>query len=151
MCFLNLAVVCGVSRVSTSWISTLLNNESTFPKGLFGSGGSPPWVISLFATQRLTGGGSETCTGVPTNAIQTRQSTRAYHHMHGAKNEENRVGGNPRLKLHVPGPQEGIPRHAPPAPFNSRLAPAELSTRWQNLPSSTAFSYEPWPYGIWDR
>ncbi len=67
------------------------------------------------------------------------------------QNEEDRVGGNPRLKLHVPGPQEGIPRYAPPAPFNSRLTPAELSTRWQNLPSSTASSYEPWPYGIWDR
>jgi hypothetical protein len=41
----------------------------------------------------------------------------------------------------------GHPRLTPPEPFNLRLAPPELGTRWRPcFPFSTAFSADPWLY-----
>ena len=130
------------SRASTSWFSTLPNNESTFPKGRLGSGGSPPGVISLLATERLTGGGMQR------EFQQTIiQDTRAYH-SHRAKTKRIGLEENHGSNLHVPGPQEGIPRHAPPAPFNSRWRrPSPARGGKQTCRLQPHFRNEPWPYG----
>ena len=132
------------SRASTSWFSTLPNNESTFPKGRLGSGGSPPGVISLLATERLTGGGMQ----------REFQQTLYRIHVHIIRTGSKRRGSSWRkttAQLACSGAARGHPETCPTCAVQHPLAPAELSMRWQtDLPPSTAFSYEPWPYGNWE-
>ncbi len=90
----------GVSRVSTSWISTLPNHESDLPERTLGSRGIA--AMGHITPRHQTADRSRHTTGSSNKRYTERQSSRAYH-SHRGKTKRTELEENHGSNCHVPG------------------------------------------------